>query len=175
MPDFAFEPAHVGRRDTEVLLREIARHRDDLFLVGAPEFRQLGELVDGALAHEQVDGLAALDQVRNEKATDEPGPAGDEIRHGFPPNDGRGRRLVVGTVLRLRDAAGRADYTAATRGAFSMIRLARHAYNEHRRATSADVRRGAMLKKAKADAGMKPMEQAKELSQSVFNSSHQIW
>ncbi len=32
-----------------------------------------------------------------------------------------------------------------------------------------------MLKKAKADAGMKPLEQAKELSQAVFNSSHQIW
>jgi len=32
-----------------------------------------------------------------------------------------------------------------------------------------------MLKKAKAEAGMKPVEQAKELSQSVLNSSHQIW
>ncbi len=32
-----------------------------------------------------------------------------------------------------------------------------------------------MLKKAKAEAGMKPIEQAKELSQSVLNSSHQIW
>src|SRR6266508_2279360 len=32
-----------------------------------------------------------------------------------------------------------------------------------------------MLKKAKADFGMKPIEQAKELSQAVLNSSHQIW
>lgn len=32
-----------------------------------------------------------------------------------------------------------------------------------------------MLKKAKAEAGAKPVEQAKELSQSVLNSSHQIW
>jgi poly(hydroxyalkanoate) granule-associated protein len=32
-----------------------------------------------------------------------------------------------------------------------------------------------MLKKAKAEAGMKPIEQAKELSQNVFTSSHQIW
>jgi len=33
----------------------------------------------------------------------------------------------------------------------------------------------AMLKKAKANAGVKPIEQAKGLSQSVFNSSHEIW
>jgi poly(hydroxyalkanoate) granule-associated protein len=32
-----------------------------------------------------------------------------------------------------------------------------------------------MLKKAKAELGMKPIEQAKELSQVVLNSSHQIW
>ncbi len=32
-----------------------------------------------------------------------------------------------------------------------------------------------MLKKAKAEATAGPMEQAKELSQSVLNSSHQIW
>lgn len=32
-----------------------------------------------------------------------------------------------------------------------------------------------MLKKAKAELGAKPMDQAKELSQAVLNSSHQIW
>ena len=32
-----------------------------------------------------------------------------------------------------------------------------------------------MLKKAKAQAGIKPIEQAKELSQAVLTSSHQIW
>jgi poly(hydroxyalkanoate) granule-associated protein len=32
-----------------------------------------------------------------------------------------------------------------------------------------------MLKKAKQESGVKPLEQAKELSQAVLNSSHQIW
>jgi poly(hydroxyalkanoate) granule-associated protein len=32
-----------------------------------------------------------------------------------------------------------------------------------------------MLRKAKAELGSKPIEQAKELSQAILNSSHQIW
>jgi poly(hydroxyalkanoate) granule-associated protein len=57
-----------------------------------------------------------------------------------------------------------------------MIRLAARAYNAFdAAATTPRAMESAMLKKAKAEAGGKAIEQAKELSQSVLNSSHQIW
>ena len=82
----SLELAEVRGRHPEVWLREIADDADDLAVGRAPVLRaQLVELRQRALAHEDVDRLAALQQVRDEEATDEPGRAGDEVRHMAPP------------------------------------------------------------------------------------------
>ena len=81
--DLAFEFFLVGVADAQIGFAKIAEHRDNLLFVGVPDFAQRIELLLRLLAYQNVDGLAALEQILDQKAADEPGAAGDEVGHRF--------------------------------------------------------------------------------------------
>ena len=83
MLDLAFELLLVGVTDAQVGFAKIAEHSDNLLVVCVPDFAQYIELLLRLLAHQNVDGLAALEQILDQKAADEPGAAGDEVGHRF--------------------------------------------------------------------------------------------
>ena len=79
--DLSAELFQIAFGDAEQRLGEIADDRDHLFLVGAPLLAQCGELLLRALADEDVDGVATLQQIADQKTADETGAAGDEVSH----------------------------------------------------------------------------------------------
>jgi hypothetical protein len=81
MVDLALEFPHVGGGYAEPGLSEVAKDADHLFLVRIPMGAHRRELLLRALAHEDVDRLPALEQVRDEEAADESGRAADEVGH----------------------------------------------------------------------------------------------
>ena len=81
--DLALELLQVGVGDAEILLRQVADDGDDVLVGRAPFGPQRVELLQRPLAHQNVDRLAALQQLADEKLPDEAGRAGDEIGHHF--------------------------------------------------------------------------------------------
>ena len=62
---------------------QVTFHRDDLLLIGPPEFAQSLDLRHRGGAHQQVDGGAAIQQLGNKESTNEAGSAGNEIIHTY--------------------------------------------------------------------------------------------
>jgi len=85
MRDLAFEAFDIFGGDTQVGLRQVADDRDQPLFVDAPGFAQRRELLERALAHQQIDRFAALEQILDQKTADEPGSAGNEINHRVLP------------------------------------------------------------------------------------------
>src|SRR5664279_1242172 len=79
--DLALELFSVGIAHAQVGLAKVAEQGDDLLFVCVPRDAQRIELLMRFLAHENVDGLAALEQILDQKAADEPSAAGDEVSH----------------------------------------------------------------------------------------------
>ena len=92
MLDPALELGSIRVRNAEMLLREISDHRNDLAPGRAGFFLERCELLLRALAHEHVDRVAALHEVRGQVPANEAGGAGDEVSHGNPPRSLSGPR-----------------------------------------------------------------------------------
>src|SRR5215467_9501768 len=109
VPHLAFELDDLALRDAEQRLVEIADNGDHLCFAGSQFLAQRDELLLRALAHQNVDRVASLEQVADQKAADETRATGDEVGH----RDFLLERPIIRRVLR----------TAAD-CAFSMIVLA---------------------------------------------------
>src|SRR5690349_9717306 len=109
MVDLAFELAQVRGANAELRLSEITDHRDDALVVDAPPIAQRREALERLFADEHVDRPLALDELGHEVAADEPGCAGDEIRHrSSPPFVARQARVESSWAPRVSlDAAAR--------------------------------------------------------------------
>jgi hypothetical protein len=83
--DLARQPPQVRFRHAEVRFREAAGDRHGTARPCAPELAQRLELRHGLRPHQDEDAVAAREQALDEVAADEPGSAGDEVRHlGIP-------------------------------------------------------------------------------------------
>src|SRR5690349_20673971 len=125
MVDLAFELAQVRGANAELRLAEITDHRDDALVVDAPRIAQRREALERLLAHEHVDRPLALDELGHEVAADEPGCAGDEIRHRSSPP-------FVARLARVESCGRpRASLDAAARGRRLYRRNAHAATRRH--------------------------------------------
>ncbi len=96
--DLAAVLRHPLGVDAEALGGEVTDHRDDP--VGLPELDHLLHAGERALAHEHVDrAVAVVEQFLDQMTPDEPGGAGDEVRHAWTL---LGSRAVVPAVRVLR-------------------------------------------------------------------------
>src|SRR5262249_3774818 len=68
----------------EPLLGEVADHRNDAALLGAPAASELLQTPAGPLADEHVDRPLTLEQPLDQVAADETGAPGDEVTHLHP-------------------------------------------------------------------------------------------
>ena len=85
--DLALEALQVFGRDAQVGLGQVADDRNHPLVVDAPGLAQRRKLFEGTLAHQQIDRVAVLEQVLDEKTADEPGSARNEISHRVLPWD----------------------------------------------------------------------------------------
>ena len=81
MLDLSAELFQIALGDAEQRLGKVADDRDHLFLARTPLLAQSGELLLRTSADEDVDGVAAFQQVGDQKPADETGAAGDEVSH----------------------------------------------------------------------------------------------
>ena len=81
MVDLAGEPPQVRLGDAEIRLREVAGDRQRAAGPRAPEFAQRLELRHRRGSHQHEHAVPAREQALDEVAADEPGRAGDEVRH----------------------------------------------------------------------------------------------
>ena len=82
----------------QVLLGEVADHRDDPVVVRAPAVQELLEAAARSLAHEDVDRPLALEQLLDQVAADETGGTGDEVAHLTSSLGNLHREPVAGTA-----------------------------------------------------------------------------
>ena len=81
--DLALELLQVGVGEAEIPFRQVADDGDDILFGRSPLGPQRVELLQRPLAHQDIDRLAARQQLAHEKLPDEAGRAGDEISHHF--------------------------------------------------------------------------------------------
>jgi len=108
--DLSLQLFQVGVRNAEILFREIALNRLHELLAAAPLLAQRIEFLLRSLANQNVDGLAALDEVGDEKTADEAGRAGDEVRHVVSPSYARRALPAVRMGSGCRGAQSRRRY-----------------------------------------------------------------
>ena len=65
--DLALEALQVFGRDAQVGLGQVADDRNHPLVVDAPGLAQRRKLFEGTLAHQQIDRVAVLEQVLDEK------------------------------------------------------------------------------------------------------------
>ena len=81
MLDLVLELLELRVRHAKITLREIADYGDHPVFVDAPGLAQRCEFLLRSLADQNMDRIAALEQIFDQKAADETGAAGDEISH----------------------------------------------------------------------------------------------
>ena len=87
--DLARQFLLVRLRDSEQRLGQVADDSDGALGGHVPVLEQRRDLVEAFLAHEEVDRRAATrEQLLDQALADEPGGAGDEVRHRMSPPAG---------------------------------------------------------------------------------------